>query len=132
MATADILGKGWKFPVKVNKRGGLSYSEGAERIQDAIWIVLGTAKRERLMRPNFGAGVHDYVFDPNSSVNRAQMAAEITEALTRWEPRIELAGVRIEEGHEPNQVLAYIDYRLNNTNELFNLVYPLYIEEGVS
>jgi phage baseplate assembly protein W len=132
VAGANIIGKGWKFPIKVNSKGGLSYSEGPERIQDAIWIVLGTLPGERLMRPTFGAGVHDYVFKPNSSVVRRQMAAAISEALTRWEPRIELIGVRVEEGSEPSLVLAHIDYRLNDTNELFNLVYPLYVEEGIS
>lgn len=132
MAAIDILGKGWKFPIKVNRQGGLSYSEGAERVQDAIWIVLGTSKRERIMRPDFGAGVHDYVFQPNSPAVRTRMASEISAALTRWEPRINLVGVRVEEGREPSQVLVYVDYRLNDTNELFNLVYPLYVEEGIS
>jgi hypothetical protein len=33
---------------------------------------------------------------------------------------------------EPSQVIASIDYRLRTTNELFNVVYPFYLEEGVS
>ena len=132
MASSDIIGKGWKFPIKVNSAGSLDYYEGPERIQDAIWIVLGTLQGERLMRPTFGAGAHEYVFQPNSPVVRRQMAAAISEALTIWEPRIELVGVRVEEGNEPSLVLANIDYKLKDNNEIFNLVYPLYVEEGVS
>ena len=127
---ADLIGTGWKFPIKVNATGGLSYSRGPERIQDAIWIVLSTSLGERVMRPQFGAGVDDFVFDPNSSVVRMQLAAAVREALVKWEPRIEVTGVSADEGSERSLVLISIDYRLRSTNEVFNLVYPLYLQEG--
>lgn len=130
MNGVDLIGKGWKFPIKANAKGGLSYSEGPDRIRDAIWIVLGTSHGERLMRLDFGAGANDYVFDSNSDVVRTQFAAAIREALLKWEPRIELVNVSIDDGVEPSQVLVAIDYRIRSTNELFNLVYPLYVEEG--
>jgi phage baseplate assembly protein W len=127
---ADIIGQGWKFPVKINSKGGLDYSSGPDRIQDAIWIVLSTSLGERLMRPDFGAGVNDYVFEPNSTVVQTQLMAVVREALVKWEPRIELIGVRAETGDQPSLVLVSIDYRLRTTNEIFNLVYPLYLQEG--
>ena len=130
MADLDLIGQGWKFPIKANAKGGLSYSSGPERIQDAIWIILSTSLRERLMRPDFGAGVHDYFFQNNSDVIRTQLRTAITEALVKWEPRIELQNVNAQEGNQPSQVLVSIDYRIRTTNELFNLVYPLYVQEG--
>jgi phage baseplate assembly protein W len=129
-AAVELIGKGWKFPIKVNAKGGLSYSAGPERIQDAIWIVLSTSLRERLMRPDFGAGVHDYVFQPNSDVMRTRLQSAVNDALLKWEPRIELTNVNVQEGDQPSQVLVSIDYRIRTTNELFNLVYPLYVQEG--
>ena len=64
MATLNaVIGSGFKFPIKVNSKGGLDWSSGPERIQDSIWIILGTATGERLMRPTFGAGIEDFVFD---------------------------------------------------------------------
>jgi phage baseplate assembly protein W len=130
MSDVDLIGRGWKFPVKVNAKGGLSYSDGPDRIRDAIWIVLSTSWGERLMRLDFGAGAYEYVFQPNSDVVRTQLAAAVREALLKWEPRIELLGVNVREGTQPSQVLASIDYRIRSTNELFNLVYPLYVQEG--
>jgi phage baseplate assembly protein W len=130
MNGVDLIGTGWKFPIKVNAKGGLSYSDGSDRIQDAIWIVLGTSLGERVMRVDFGGGIQDYVFQSNSDVMRTQLAAAVQEALTKWEPRIELVSVAVKEGSEPRQVLATIDYRIRSTNELFNLVYPLYVQEG--
>lgn len=130
MSQADIIGVGWKFPIRVNAKGGLSYSNGPDRIQDAIWIVLSTALGERVMREDFGAGVNDYVFQSNSDLMRAQLAAAVSAALTKWEPRIQLAGVTVQAGSEPSQVLIVIDYQIRSTNERSNLVYPLYLQEG--
>jgi uncharacterized protein len=130
MSGVDLIGRGWKFPIRLNAKGGLSYSDGPDRIYDAIWIVLGTAFGERLMRPDFGAGANDYVFEPNSDVMQTQFAATIREALVKWEPRIELVSVVVKEGVQRSQVLVTVDYRIRATNELFNLVYPLYVQEG--
>jgi phage baseplate assembly protein W len=129
--TVDIIGTGWKFPIKVNARGGLSWSSGADRIRDAIWIVLGTSPGERVMRPSFGVGAKDYVFEPNSSGSQTRLASAIREALTRWEPRVELVSVDVREGDEPSLVNVTIDYTIRSTNELYNLVFPLYVQEGV-
>src|SRR6266496_1605290 len=130
MTDVDLIGQGWKFPIMVNAKGQLDYSFGPERIQDAIWIVLSTSIGERLMLPDFGAGIHDYVFQSNSDVVRTQLRSAISEALLKWEPRIDLLDVIVQEGTQASQVLISIDYRLRSTNELFNLVYPLYLQEG--
>jgi len=130
MSSTNIIGKGWKFPIRVNAKGSISYSEGPDRIQDAIWIILATAVGERVMREDFGAGINDYVFQPNSDVVRAQIAAAVSAALTKWEPRIKLVSVSARQGAQPSEVQIVIDYQISSTNELFNLVYPLYLQEG--
>jgi uncharacterized protein len=130
MSEVDLIGQGWKFPIMVNVKGQLDYSSGPERIQDAIWIVLSTSLGERLMLPDFGAGIHDYVFQSNSDVVRTQLRSAVSEALLKWEPRIDLLDVIVQEGTQPSQVLISIDYRIRSTNAIFNLVYPLYLQEG--
>lgn len=130
MSPTDIIGVGWKFPIRVNAKGGISYSSGPDRIQDAIWIVLATSLGERVMREDFGAGANDYVFQSNSDVVRAQLGAAVSAALTKWEPRIKLVSVTVQQGTEPSQVLIVIDYMISSTNERSNLVYPLYLQEG--
>jgi uncharacterized protein len=126
----DIIGVGWKFPIRVNAKGGISYSRGPDRIQDAIWIILSTALGERVMRETFGAGVNNYVFQSNSDLVRAQLAAAVSAALAKWEPRITQVNVSVQQGTQTSQVLIVIDYQISSTNELFNLVYPLYLQEG--
>lgn len=153
MTRQDFIGKGWRFPIKVNARGRLEWSDGPSRIQDSIWIIIKTALGERLMRPTFGAGVDDFVFESNSEINRAQLSAAIKDALLKWEPRIELDDVRVTSGWQAkdkrledlesasairdrstaldSQVVVTIEYRLRTTNEIFNVVFPFYLEEGV-
>jgi Bacteriophage baseplate protein W len=129
----EFIGKGWRFPIKINAKGGIDWSEGPGRISDAIWIIVKTALGERVMRPTFGAGVNDYVFQSNSFVTRTKLVTAIKSALVQWEPRIELGQVQAQlVANEPSQVLISIEYRLRTTNELFNVVYPFYLEEGVS
>jgi phage baseplate assembly protein W len=127
-----FIGRGWRFPIKVTARGQLAWSDGPDRIRDAIWIVVNTAVGERLMLPEFGAGVTDYVFQPNSLATRTALRQSIQDALVRWEPRIELDAVRVDEvPGEPSQVIAAVQYRIRATNELFNMVLPFYLTEGV-
>ncbi len=133
MPDRDFIGRGWAFPVKVNTRGGLSYSSGPSRIEDAIWIIIATSVGERVMRPTFGGNAHDYVFEPNSALRRSDLGARIREALVKSEPRIDVQGVTVDEQPgAPSEVRVGIDYRIRATNELYNAVFPLYIEEGVS
>ena len=131
MIGADIIGTGWRFPPKVNAKGGLDWSSGPDRIQDAIWIILATSPGERLMRPDFGAGIKDYVFESNSEMLRARLVQVISQALTKWEPRIELVSVRAQTSPEQETlVLVSIDYQIRATNEIYNMVYPFFLQEG--
>ena len=153
MSNLDFVGTGWRFPIKVNARGRLEWSSGPQRIQDAIWLIVKTALGERIMRPKFGAGVDDFVFQSNSGINRSKLAIAIKSALLEWEPRIDLEDVRVDSaadvssarvdsgngdvrfsnsGSLESQVLVTIQYRIRMTNELFNVVFPFYLEEGAS
>jgi phage baseplate assembly protein W len=127
----EFLGQGWKFPIRVNARGGLSFSSHEQNIEEAIWIVLSTAKGERVMLPDFGCGIHDYVFAPNTPATRGSIAYEVQKSLAEYEPRIDVDSVRVESfpGSE-NQLLIYVDYRVRSTNSKRNLVYPFFLTEA--
>jgi phage baseplate assembly protein W len=129
----EILGTGWKFPIRIDARGGFAYSAGEQLIQEAIWIILGTALNERHLLPRFGCGIHELVFAPNSPGTRGAIADQVRLALTRWEPRIDVLDVAVEavppEMATSNQLLIRVNYRIRSTNTVQNLVYPFYIEE---
>jgi phage baseplate assembly protein W len=127
----EFLGVGWKFPVQVDGAGNIAMSAFEQDIREAIRIILSTTKGERTMRPDFGCGIHDFVFDSMSTTTLGLIEASVREALIQWEPRIELQSIRVStEAAEVGQLLIGIDYRVRATNNEFNLVYPFYLTES--
>jgi phage baseplate assembly protein W len=124
----DILGTGLSFPLGVDPRGGIAMVSAESDIDQAIAVILGTAPGERPMRPEFGCGVHDYVFDTIDASTVGRMELEIRDALARWEPRIEVLRLSFDlDGVDRGELLIQIDYRIRATNALRNLVYPFYV-----
>ncbi|MCK5013011.1 MAG: GPW/gp25 family protein [Candidatus Omnitrophica bacterium] len=127
----DFLGVGWKYPVSIDYQKQIVLSEYEEDIKEAIWIILGTAKGERVMRPDFGCGIHDLVFAPINITTISLVENNVREALTFFEPRIELIKVEVSsEKSDEGILLVIIDYRVRVTNNRFNIVYPFYLKEG--
>ena len=126
-----FLGKGWSFPIEVDAGGKVQYSESEQKVQQSVLIILGTARGERVMRPDFGSRLHELVFAPINASTKSLIAHYATEALVQWEARIDVLGVGVkEEPSSEGKVLVEVEYRLRSTNSIFNLVYPFYINGG--
>jgi phage baseplate assembly protein W len=129
--TKEFLGVGWTYPVRTRLNGDIAMSQSEDDIREAILIILGTAKGERVMRPDFGCGIHDLVFAPINTATITLVENSVREALTVYEPRIELIKVEaLSDRAEEGKLLVNIDYRVRSTNSRFNLVFPFYLKEG--
>lgn len=127
----EFLGTGWSFPVGTDRRGGIELSTAETDIREAIRIIIGTAKGERTMRPEFGCGIHDYVFATVDTTTLNLIGGTVRDALVEWEPRIEVLDVDVStEELGAGRLLIGVDYRVRSTNTEFNLVYPFYLREG--
>lgn len=125
---SGFLGTGLAFPLSVDRRGAVALVSGEEDVAQAIRIILATAPGERPMRPEFGCGIHDYVFDVIDAETLGRMKQEIERALRRWEPRIELVDVQFDlDEHSGGRLEIQLDYRIRDTNGVRNLVYPFYL-----
>lgn len=128
----DFLGRGHAFPFLPDAEGRLGLVGGEDRIRQSIWIILATAPGERLMRPDFGCGIHDLVFEPNTAALRGMVQARVRDALVRWEPRIDVLDVQVTtDDVERNHLYIDVEYRIRSNNALYNLVYPYFINEGI-
>jgi len=124
----EIIGSGLAFPLQVDRRGGIALARDETDIEQAIEIILATAPGERPMRPEFGCGVHDFVFDSIDANTVGKMELAIREALDRWEPRVVIETVEFDlSGVGEGRLMIDIGYRVRVTNTLRNLVYPFYV-----
>ena len=129
--SSDFLGVGFSFPVALDEAGRVAAARYEESIRQAIWIILGTAPGERMMRPDFGCGIHELVFAVNSAGTAGRVASLVREALLRWEPRVDVLDVdAAADSAQPNLLLVKIDYQVGTTNSRFNLVYPFYLQRS--
>lgn len=128
----NFLGRGWKFPVQVDKTTGrIMTSEFEDDIKEAIGIILRTRKGERVMKPEFGCEIQNHVFDTLDYSNLVDMKNEIEHALMLYEPRITDTEVQIQiDTGEEGRIDLEIHYRVRATNNPYNLVYPYFINEG--
>lgn len=125
------LGKGWKFPLQVTPSGAIAKASLEQRIEEAIYLILSTAKGERVMLDDFGCGIHDIVFQPNNPATVTAVVDNVRQALVRYEPRIDVLAVTANSAPEtPNLLMVNVNYRIRSNNASGNLVYPFYITEG--
>jgi hypothetical protein len=90
-----FLGIGWNFPPEVNTDGSIELTEYEADVQQAILIILGTNPGERVMRPDFGAGLNAFVFEPVNTATMNAIATQVQESLIDWEPRITVLQVNV-------------------------------------
>lgn len=125
-----FLGQGWNFPIQTAADGEVAMSRHEEDIRQAIRIILGTNQGERVMRPEFGAGLQAMVFQPVNTTTMSLVRHRVEEALVRWEPRIDNITVKVTAEPEQGRLAIDISYRTRATNTFYNLVYPFYLMEG--
>ena len=124
----EFIGSGWAFPLRTNPRGGIALVDRDREIEEAIHLILRTAYGERPMRPEFGCGIHDYVFAPADATTAGRIAYEVQASLRRWEPRIDVIDVKVSQV-DGQEATLFIDivYVIRGTNDPRNLVFPFYV-----
>lgn len=121
------LGTGWAFPIGVDPRGRVSVVSGVRAVEQAILMILMTPKGQRVMRPEYGCRIHELVFAPNDASTLGLASYYVHEALTTWEPRIELVKVDADvDPNYPERIVIQIEYRLAREATLQSLVFPFY------
>jgi len=113
MDAGTILGRGISFPPRVGSDGRIVWSSGDDNIRDAIRIILGTERNERLRLPDFGAGLGRFLFEPNTVATQHRLEDRILKALAAWEPRISVESVDVtDDPGDPEAAVATISYKL--------------------
>jgi phage baseplate assembly protein W len=72
------------FPFRVGRRGRTAHAAYDEHVRDLIEQLLFTSPGERVMRPDFGCGLLDLVFTPNSPELASALELSVQASLQRW------------------------------------------------
>jgi hypothetical protein len=117
--------------MRIDGRGGVSLSRFEADIEESIRIIISTAKGERRMRPNFGCDIHTLIFAPNNPTTWGLASHYVQDALGWWEPRIEVMEIETKPDPNDTSILSInIQYRIKETNDPRNIVYPFYLIPG--
>jgi uncharacterized protein len=130
----DFLGSGIGFPMQTNEQTqDLQIVQHEESVYQSILTILGTVKGERVMRPDFGCGIYDLIFEPQTDATANTVSQMVQEALLQFEPRIDVVDVEVTSQSEAmGEVLQVnLHYQVRATNNAFNLVYPFYLERSI-
>ena len=130
--TKGFLGVGVGFPIQFDGVGAIATAKYEESVRQSLWIILGTSKGEHVMRPDFGCGIYDLVFEVNSASTSGKIAQAVREALLLQEPRIDVRNVQVTAHDNGQTLLIQIEYQVRATNNVFNLVYPFYLERSAT
>lgn len=99
--------------------------QGLDAIKQAVYLILITQKGTVPLQPDFGCGAYDHIDSP-VNIAAPKMIKEITEALTKYEPRIDSVKVtyQVSETDASNMTFK-ISYRIKNTvsTDQLNITY---------
>lgn len=115
----------------VDAAGKVATNSLVEHVRQSILLILRTDRGERMMAPDFGAGLSDFAFQPTNNVTMQVVKKRVTDSLTRYEPRIQVVSVDVSPDPERGNVLLIgVRYYIRQVDTMFNLVYPFYLDRG--
>ena len=102
------------FPFRGDRRGRTAHTRYDDHVRDLVEQLLFTSPGERLMRPDFGCGLLDLVFTPNSPELASAMELSVQASLQRWLGElIEIETLDVVS--EENVVRVYLSYVVRST-----------------
>jgi phage baseplate assembly protein W len=107
---------GWPLLPLPDAQGQLNYPSLDTSVRQLIQVILRTRPGEQLMRPDFGAGLENFLQEPNDLTTRRRIRDAIAESLERWERRILVDRIDVAEVPDrPTYIRVEIAYRLRRT-----------------
>jgi uncharacterized protein len=131
-----FLGTGWAFPPGFNKSTGtVEMVSDEEDIRQSLHILLSTSLGERVMQPDYGCNLNDYVFEGLNSTTIGYIKERVANSILYYEPRIVVESIEVTSAGSVDNLegrfLIDLTYSIPGTNSRFNYVYDFYKNEAV-
>src|SRR5262249_30513332 len=128
-ASVDPLGRVVSMDMGLDAQGRIALSSYDDHVLQSILLIVKTTPGERVMRPDFGAGLSARLSEPLGSATAALVQHRVTRALTRFEPRIDVLAVDVKppDPAEPGELVITLRYRVRRTDTITNVVFPFFL-----
>lgn len=128
------MGSGWSFPVTFTAGSyQLNLTAYEENVNNSINAILLTRRGERCLEPQFGSGLHQFLFRQMDETLKGEIIDSVKTSLLHNEPRIAVLSVTVNFTDIPNGFIEVIvKYRYNQTNTRHNYVFPFHLKEGTN
>lgn len=120
---AAIIPQVISFPLGgVDAQGRLNYADDDQSVREVIRNILLTSPGERLMRPVFGAGLLEFIHQPNNETTRTLIANLVRKAIEQWETRVKVDEVNVlPDPQSLTQVQIVIRYQMRHSPQPMQL-----------
>ncbi|NBP03902.1 MAG: hypothetical protein EBU90_28155 [Proteobacteria bacterium] len=123
--------KALSLPFSIDSYGKVSITQDQSKIwADRVRSVLGTAIRERLMRPTFGTLIPFAIFE-NETTSTAEIKVEVEKAFAEQLPLLTLQSTETTIDEYTNILTVEVLYGLPN-NEVVSTVIGLVLIQGAN
>ena len=114
---------GWPLLPSPDQNGELAYPPSlADSVRQQLQVILSTRPGEQLMRPGFGAGLAEFLGEPDTITTRRRIYDRVSESVGRWEPRVEVDRIEVSDlPGRPGWLRIELGYRLRRTGQIMTL-----------
>lgn len=132
----SFIGRGWAFPPSFDKEtASVELVTGEQDIKESLNILLSTSLGERVMQPDYGCNLNDYMFDSLNTTLIGIIKERVAHAILFYEPRIlaEKIDVTSDDSFDliEGKFTISIEFTVPETNSRFNYVYDYYLNEAL-
>lgn len=136
-STTSFLGTGWSFPPSFdNVSGTVDLVKDVDDINESLNILLSTTLGERVMQPNYGCNLENYLFESLNNTLIGFIRDLVTKAILYYEPRITAEAVDVTAAGSTElwegRFTIQVTYFIPQTNSRFNYVYDYYSNEALA
>lgn len=110
----------------IDENGRLDWAREDRSIREVMLNILLTRQGERIQRPGFGAGLPDFIHQPNNQTTRNLIAGVVRKNLALLEPRVVVEQVSVQpSAQQLSDVHINIRYRLKHRRDTAELGFTL-------
>ena len=110
---AVLAGISWPF--RTGRRGLPEAARGSDVIRSTIIALLVTRKRSRVMRPDVGTNLLNFIFEVQGPVLVALIQKEVSDAIRDQIPNVRILDLPVIE--DGNRIIMNVVYSINGVQD---------------